>query len=147
MAQRADQAAASDATDGADGQADAQGCRVFVYGSLKRGFGNHPVLEGGGAKYLGTHVIDSGYRMFDMGGYYPGVTKAVDEPGHSITGEVYVVDEPTLQALDFLEGHPNYYERQKLVETEWKRAWIYLLRPEDVEGCESVESGDWQESE
>jgi gamma-glutamylcyclotransferase (GGCT)/AIG2-like uncharacterized protein YtfP len=46
-----------------------------------------------------------------------------------IVGEVYEVDEDTLDALDALEGHPDWYCREK-VETPWKKAWVYLM-PED----------------
>lgn len=122
------------------GNADTAGIRVFVYGTLKEGHGNHPALAS--AEFLGTHVVEGGYKMYNMG-YFPGVVRDADSTD-SLHGEVYLVDEPTLQHLDFIEGHPNFYERTK-ISTPWKRAWVYLLRPEDVEGQPVIPLGDWRD--
>eukprot|EP00966_Prymnesium_polylepis_P186979 4334548-Prymnesium_polylepis.1 len=57
-----------------------------------------------------------------------------------------------MQALDRLEGHPNFYRRQEVtIEGESKKAWIYLLftpgRHKDVLKSPAeyprVPNGDW----
>lgn len=100
------------------------GIRVFVYGSLKQGRGNHDMLSKG--RLLGRCMIEGKYSMLDLG-YYPGlVHRNGDAPTRKVLGEVYLVDRDTLQILDMLEGHPNYYARHK-VQTPWKGAWCYFL--------------------
>jgi len=59
-----------------------------------------------------------------------------------ITVEVYEIDEQTLQSLDWLEGYPNYYDRQ-IINTEFGEAWIYFIDNRLVGNY--IESGDWAE--
>ena len=117
--------------------------RVFCYGSLMRGFGNHRLLES--SDYIGDAVTEPKYTLLHLGGF-PGVVADGDT---SITGEVYDVDAPTLRNLDRLEGHPNFYERQTIqvrrgptVET----VQIYLLPMHWLEDGRNVviASGDWK---
>lgn len=73
--------------------------RVFVYGTLKRGFRNHRLLEG--STFIGEAHTLTPYRMLD--GRYP-VLRDAGPDCKTISGEVYDVDAPTLSALDELEG-------------------------------------------
>jgi len=100
--------------------------RVFVYGSLKNGRGNHRLLAQ--SKFLGRCYIEGKFRLLSLGGY-PGLVASSKVSDGRIVGEVYQVNEDTLQTLDWLEGHPRYYERQK-VATQFKNAWAYFL-PEE----------------
>lgn len=105
--------------------------RVFVYGTLKEGHGNHAyfLADNPGVERLGRCYISGDYRMYSNGAF-PMVTRGSNQDRvHHIVGEVYEVDEETLDALDVLEGHPDWYCREK-VETPWKKAWVYLM-PED----------------
>jgi len=100
---------------------------VFVYGSLKRGFGNHYFLRD--AKYCGnTETVDATFCMHSMGPF-PAVTESNDN-GYHITGELYEVDADTMNALDKLEGNGVFYTR-KLVRVYTLEgtveAWMYLL--------------------
>ena len=72
---------------------------VFVYGSLKRGYALHDLLDG--QIFLGCASSEPLYRLFDCG-RYPGLVKATD--GGSIQGELYQVDEKCLQKLHEAEG-------------------------------------------
>ena len=98
---------------------------VFVYGTLKKGFGNHGLLQG--AKFIGKAVTTEPYAMYVSGGI-PFVTP--NEKVSPIKGEVYFVDETTLSSLDRLEGHPDWYcRRETWVELEDGRevhAWLYF---------------------
>ena len=108
--------------------------RVFVYGSLKKGHGNHRLLEG--AKSLGRCFIEGRYRMLSLGGF-PGLVQSDKLESMKIVGEVYQIGEDQLRSLDFLEGHPKFYERQK-VQTPWKNAWCYFLPESYLEGYPPV---------
>lgn len=100
--------------------------KVFVYGSLKMGFGNHSLLNGVGEAKL-CRTKDSMFEMGSMGGF-PGVSS---KGGYSIEGELYEVDDKVLGHLDMLEGNGHFYTRE-LVEVQDKEgeveeAWMYLL--------------------
>lgn len=118
--------------------------RVFVYGTLKAGHGNHPLLAE--SELLGRHCIEGGYTLLDLGPF-PGVVATPSSVG-KVYGEVYRVDEPTLHSLDLLEGHPSFYERIK-ISTPWKGTWIYLLGDEYLQedGANVVDGGAWQPEE
>ena len=110
---------------------------VFVYGSLRKTFGNHRLIQE--SKYLGEHTTEPEYTMISYGGF-PAVIKTGDTP---IKGEVYEVDEPTFRSLDRLEGFPHFYDRQK-IKTPYGWAWIYQQYDLD-DRMTVVESGDWRE--
>ncbi len=100
---------------------------VFVYGTLKKGFGNHRLLAS--AELLGAAQTVERFAMYSTG--VPIVVK--EESVSPIFGELYRVDEETLVCLDSLEGHPDWYRREEvevIVDTDLGRsiekAWIYF---------------------
>lgn len=121
---------------------DSKGIRVFVYGTLKQGHGNHRAyLEGNsGAHFLGRCYIDGAYGIADLG-YFPCVVKTKDGVDRKVVGEVYVVDSNTLDSLDCLEGHPDWYRREQ-VDTPWKKAWCYFM-PDREGTSDLIEPGIW----
>ncbi len=102
--------------------------RVFVYGTLKRGFGNHRFIAQ--ARFLGRAITSKDYALYVSG--IPYVVR--DEPVSCIHGEVYAVDQSTLNTLDRLEGHPGWYRRELISVCLPERAkserdidaWIYF---------------------
>lgn len=120
---------------------DTAGIRVFVYGTLKQGHGNHPALEG--SEFLGRCTIEvPGLVLVDLGAY-PGVVRTTSSDVVPIFGEVYLVNEDTLHVLDLIEGHPSFYERIKY-DTPWKKAWVYTLPEDYLEHNDVVENGCWR---
>ena len=100
---------------------------IFVYGTLKEGFGNHHFLER--ALKVGKAETSEKYGMYEMG--IPFVIK--HENDTTIKGEVYLVDNVTFNNVDLLEGHPTHYRREKIkVNIDYKKhtrltsAWIYF---------------------
>ena len=103
--------------------------KVFVYGSLKKGFGNHRFLED--SKYLGEFVtVGSHYHMFSLGSF-PGVVREItDVLSFDIHGELYEVDHDVFRSLDLLESNGSFYTRQYVEvcnDEEGYLAWMYLL--------------------
>jgi len=96
--------------------------KVFVYGSLKRDFGNHRFLIS--SMFLGEATSKNAeYTMLSMK-WFPGVCKV----GNSfIAGEVYEVSETTLRRLDHLEGNGTFYTRELISLSNGMDAWIWLL--------------------
>lgn len=89
---------------------------VFVYGTLKKGFGNHYLLSD--AALLGQAVTKEHYALYVSG--IPFVTR--NKQVSPIHGEVYLVGQATLKDLDRLEGHPNWYKREQIS--------VYLQNPD-----------------
>lgn len=83
--------------------------KVFVYGTLKRGFGNNVLLRN--SRYIGDFVSPPIFEMFAVGqhGGFPLLT----EGEYNILGEIWEVDDETLRRLDGLEGVPHMYRREK----------------------------------
>jgi len=100
---------------------------LFVYGSLKKGFDNHNLLNKY-AKRLGKAHTVKKFSMFeDSFGNYPYI---VDVPHSKIKGELYQINRAELmQRIDEFEGAPDYYERKKIeVKSHHgvKRAFVYI---------------------
>jgi gamma-glutamylcyclotransferase (GGCT)/AIG2-like uncharacterized protein YtfP len=109
---------------------------VAVYGSLRKGMGNHGLLQSDEVTFLGTERV-SGFDMYSMGGF-PFITPAQGE----IRIELYKVGHATMLRLDRLEGYPSFYDR-KLIQTSKGQAWIYFIVGKNLSNYEKVQSGDW----
>ncbi len=77
--------------------------RVFVYGTLKRGLHNHVLLERARASFVGpARTTRASFAMLLADAGYPYVVKTTTN-ARAIDGEVYAVDDDTLERLDALE--------------------------------------------
>jgi len=79
--------------------------RVFVYGTLKRGYPNNPLLEG--SEFLGEAVTVPAYKMVATS--FPVIMP--DPSGKPVAGEIFTVDDATLARLDQLEREGRSYDR------------------------------------
>lgn len=93
---------------------------LFVYGTLKMGYGNHGVIHG--ATFLGEYTLNDNFYMVDLGPF-PAAIHDKNNTG-VIKGELYRIDEDILQATDWLEGYPDFYNRY-VVYTTYGEAFIY----------------------
>ena len=112
---------------------------VFVYGSLKKGFGNHHVLSAGRSSFIGRGKTAECDYLMTSALYFPYVMRPNEWPGiHStlipycgfVTGELYCVDWLGMKHLDRLEEHPTMYRRRPvkiiLSEGEYTEAEMYI---------------------
>jgi gamma-glutamylcyclotransferase (GGCT)/AIG2-like uncharacterized protein YtfP len=113
---------------------------VFVYGSLLQGFGNHGLLARGGALFVGESKTGRGLGLWSCGSF-PAMRPA--RGAAPVRGEVYVVDDDCLAALDRLEGHPRHYRRERVILAGGLLAQTYIYQP-PVDGLRRVASGDWR---
>ena len=102
---------------------------VFVYGSLKRGFGNHDCLSD--AKFVGNAVTENSEYVMHSYGAFPAVSEAKNGVAYYVAGELYLVTRSIFEVLDRLEGNGHFYTR-KLVNVltdngQTMRAWMYLV--------------------
>ena len=123
--------------------------RIFVYGTLKKGFSNHNrILAGYDIKI--TPAFTYG-KLYDLG-WYPAMTEGSD----NVFGELIEFNNPEiLKRVDYLEGykginHPhNYYERREVDVFAGDctvKAWVYFLSNEKINGIDSelIVSGSWK---
>ncbi|MCT0207546.1 gamma-glutamylcyclotransferase [Synechococcus sp. CS-1332] len=108
---------------------------VFVYGTLKRGHGNHHWLAG--APFQGDVEL-TGVVLHDLGPFPMAVTGE-----GTVRGEVYAVDAAGLARLDRLEGYPRLYDRRPLPLADGRRAWVYLGRAHQVRHVSAIADGCW----
>jgi gamma-glutamylaminecyclotransferase len=117
--------------------------RIFVYGTLMRGFGNHSYyLDGPLATFVREAETEPGYQLVPLGGF-PGMLGPVAEWEGSVKGEVFDVDESLIPDIDSLEGHPHWYRRTpiRLAEGEEVETYIYLHPVSRA----PIGSGSWRE--
>lgn len=104
-------------------------CRLFVYGTLKKGRSNHRLMAG--AQFIGEAISEQAH-------YVLAHICLKEEPGpfaSHVCGELYIV--PSLKqwrALDRLEGHPHNWKRER---REFRNeagnlfdAWVYIFQGE-----------------
>ena len=98
--------------------------RLFVYGTLMRGFALHHLLARG-AKYVGRGVVAA--RLHDLGAY----PAAVPDVAGEVAGEVYRIEDPSLwPVLDSAEG-PQYHRGEvtvRMVAGDVQTAFVYWYR-------------------
>lgn len=73
---------------------------IFVYGTLKRGFGNSRFLNG--QEFIGVAETSPDYRLFD-GGAFPAMIECPAK-GLNIKGEIWRIDNSCRRMIDCLEG-------------------------------------------
>ena len=106
--------------------------KVFVYGTLMDGEGNHGHLEN--STCLGKATIE-GYDMYDVG-YYPAIV-----PGDNLViGELYQVPKEDMPSIDRLEGEGILYIKKcerVTVHGEPTFAFVYVYN-RDPSGLERI---------
>ena len=89
--------------------------KVFVYGTLKAGFGNNILLKDSKLIEPEAYVVD--WKMYSMFSNAFPVAVPISEgqaKTHLIKGEVYEIDNSTELKLDRLEGYPNFYQKTRV---------------------------------
>ena len=113
---------------------------IFVYGTLKRGFGNHMLLSRKSTKFLGKATVKNHF-LVALSAYIPGMSQCAQKKEKEskvwsyVSGELYEIDQETLKEVDVLEGFSenrscNLYTRERIVATkengEEISCWAYL---------------------
>jgi len=105
--------------------------KVFVYGTLKKGYGNNRLLSE--QTFIGEGYTGGFYDMINSG--FPVLVP--NDNGMVVKGEVWEVDtkiEDTLDNLDALEGEGVMYDRREVKvkmanSDDWVTCWIYIGNP------------------
>lgn len=119
---------------------------VFVYGTLMRGECRHSLLCD--QQFVSAATTAPQYRLLRVADY-PGLVDAIADNGVSVSGEVWLVDNESLQRLDATECvDDGLYERRKIHLQEPHssepigsvHAWFYLR---DTQGLADI-GNDWR---
>jgi uncharacterized protein (DUF1330 family)/gamma-glutamylcyclotransferase (GGCT)/AIG2-like uncharacterized protein YtfP len=115
---------------------------VFVYGTLRRGGAGAMSIRFPDSKFI-TEAKLSG-SLYDLGAY-PGLL--LDESNSLVTGEVYEVDDETLNKLDDFEASSNYRRKQVeiLLGNQRRACCVYEPDPAFYSLRTLITSGDWIE--
>ncbi len=116
---------------------------AFVYGSLRKGLGNHRVIQGSEQQEDG--VISGKFRMRSLGGF-PAIFKVPEVEQTDIVVEVYEVStDNTAMGLDMLEGYPSFYNREVVTLDDGRQGWVYFIEGESSYADRPlVIEGDWK---
>lgn len=98
--------------------------RLGVYGTLRKGMGNHYLIEG--SKYIETIQVP-GWMMITFASTIPTILYS-GRPEDGVTLEVYEVDQATLLRCDNLEGYrgeglDNWYTRSEVCDGVYAYTW------------------------
>ena len=102
---------------------------VAVYGTLKKGHGNHRLLKD-------SYCLGEGFTSEPYPLVVDGLPYVIDRAGKGkrVCVEIYRVHLDTLARLDSLEGHPDWYQRKQIQVQLYKggtvSAWVYMI-PDD----------------
>ncbi len=119
-----------------------QSNKVMVYGTLRKGMGNHQSYLMS-SKFLGEFEVPNFIMWTDRGSTIPFIS-SINNDRYSILVEAYEIDSfKTFLDLDTLEGHPDFYERI-LINHKNESYWIYTI-PKDERGYDYsiIEDGDY----
>ena len=137
---------------------------VFVYGTLRPGGGNYPLLQG--STVTEEPAIADGLALYSNGsGSFP---YATTQPGRAVSGTLCTITDGQWPAvrrrLDLLEGfHPHHPDTSHYLRRRWPVrttrinqsgadglesrstiAWLYLAAPRvRIDASRLIASGDW----
>ena len=108
--------------------------KVFVYGSLKNGYGNHSLLNG--SEFINIATTVDKFIMIDLGAFPAVIDFGNDNDRNTISGELYLVNDTVLERLDQLEGHPDWYQRRVVNinnNGDNENAYMYIMQEDSFQ--------------
>ena len=115
---------------------------VFVYGTLRRGGAGAMSIRFPDSKFISDAEVSG--QLYDLGAH-PGLL--VGESHASVVGEVYEVDDETLNELDDFEASSHYRRRRVEISpgARGRVCWTYEPDTEFYSPRTLITSGDWVE--
>ena len=124
--------------------------KLFVYGTLKRGFPNHHYMAG--ASYVGDALTVDAYPLVVGGTWFTPYLIPERGSGHRVKGELWEVPDAMIPAIDELESvHlPNGYRREQIPVvldgvSSSVEAWTYFRKREHIAVIHTGNLDDYQD--
>jgi gamma-glutamylcyclotransferase (GGCT)/AIG2-like uncharacterized protein YtfP len=135
--------------------AESECARLFVYGTLLRGFENAAFLQSPEkVTFLGIGTIEG--QLFDLGPFPAFVLSSnnTDAKKTEIKGEIHKIEDPEVlfETLDLIEGYNHQHPERSLFIREKVTArtengeievWVYIYH-QSLDGSRLIESGDYR---
>ncbi len=118
--------------------------KLFVYGTLMRGYGNHRRFMPPSQAAFVSRASLTGFRMLNIG-QFPAIVKSSQGVIH---GELYIMRDvyKLMPQLDKLEQHPHMYRRRVVHVTTADgaavEAWVYVWQQSPA--YPPIPSGDYR---
>ena len=110
--------------------------KLFVYGTLKEGYGNNRYYL-----YDCEKLGEGWLKGFEMRASGIPFVYYSNDPESKVYGDIYRVPwDKIVNSIDFLEGHPSFYTRT-WIEDQLGGVWVYLC---DYSRTPIVESGIYE---
>jgi gamma-glutamylcyclotransferase (GGCT)/AIG2-like uncharacterized protein YtfP len=120
---------------------------VFVYGTLRPPQADTAENDSRYYPQIAAHVQSAAPAQLLQGELYDLGAYPAARPGSDIIrGDLLVVEPEAMIIMDRIEGHPDFYQRDKAVvqtETKTVEAWIYWAPESLVSGRRRIGGGDW----
>lgn len=128
---------------------------LFVYGTLKKGFSGHSILNK--TPFKGKGYIHA--HLYDLGVGYPAVVIYEKPVRERVAGEIYDVQDDLLEELDEYEGfYPDNSEESLFIRKEMDveledrtkvKAYVYYMTDEKLKifFAVPVKGENWTESD
>lgn len=126
------------------------GDTVFVYGTLKDGYGANKHFMQGKSEFIQNDRISA--KLFDLGAF-PAIKTVAEtkdpvvpfiSEGPTVQGELYRITDDSLPGrLDSYEGYPDFYDRREFETESGQRCWAYVMK-KDLDDRLLVASGRWE---
>ena len=119
---------------------------IFVYGTLKKGYGLHDAIKH--LELVDNDFTMSGYAMYDLGAF-PAITL---EENSKVHGELYRLPlgeerAPMIAKLNFIEGYPTLYQihlKDAEVDGVFRINSCMLYAMDSCKYSEKIPSGRWE---
>lgn len=108
---------------------------VFVYGTLKAGYGNHRLIQW--ARKVWQTVLP--FLAMTWFGFPQVSFDITGTSNKKIIGEVYEIDDAQLANCDALEGHPSFYTRIEMP-TDLGTVNVYNIQNRSIEPSPEYEA-------
>jgi gamma-glutamylcyclotransferase (GGCT)/AIG2-like uncharacterized protein YtfP len=86
---------------------------LFIYGTLKNDFENNYILKNINAKFICNVSTSLKYPLFQLNQNFP-YLQNTSGLGHFVKGELWEVEKIYINELDYFEGTPTLYYRDKI---------------------------------
>jgi gamma-glutamylcyclotransferase (GGCT)/AIG2-like uncharacterized protein YtfP len=114
--------------------------KIFVYGTLKRGFRAHSLMKG--ATFLREAITKERFQLYDVGSF-PSIAEDPDKKG-GVKGELFDATDEVMKVTDRYECIEDGLFRKDEVELEDGTKAISYFCNCSLEGARQIENGVWE---
>ena len=120
--------------------------KIFVYGTLKRGFHAHSLLSSAPSSFYSEIRTSKDYHLYDVGSF-PGLIFDSSIEGQGVLGELYEVPEAAFKSLDRYECVSTGLFRREIIELEDGTKCSAYIFNSNLDNSHIIDEGVWLEGD